>query len=60
MISITVRADGTIADAQVVEDSLRSRAARNCVLAQIRGWQLPQIPEGVVTFRTPFVFTPPN
>jgi TonB family protein len=60
VISITVLASGQVSEAFVVEDSLRSPAVTQCVLSQIRGWQLPAIPHGVITFKTPFVFTPPK
>jgi outer membrane biosynthesis protein TonB len=60
VVSITVLANGTVSEAIVVEDGLGSSAVRNCVLAQIRGWKLPEIPYGTVSFKTPFVFTPPE
>ena len=44
----------------IVEDSLGSPAVTDCVLAQMRGWKFPAIEQGVVTFKTPFVFTPPE
>lgn len=60
VVSLRVLAGGQVADVQVVEDTLRSSGVRNCVLAQIRGWQFPAIPQGDVSFKTPFVFTPPE
>ncbi len=60
VVNITVEANGTVSGVDVVDDTLGSGAVRNCVLAQIRGWKLPEIPEGVVSFKAPFVFTPPN
>jgi len=60
VISLTVLANGTVSEALVVDDGLRSKAITSCVLAQIRGWQFPAIPEGTITFKTPFVFTPPE
>lgn len=60
VVSLTVLADGSVSEVLVVDDSLKSGAVRNCVLAQIRGWQFPAIPQGVVSFKTPFIFTPPN
>ncbi len=58
VVSMTVLANGSISEAVIVEDSLKSKAVRDCVMAQIRGWQLPEIPQGVTSFKTPFVFTP--
>ena len=60
VVSMRVLADGQVADVLVVEDTLKSSGVRNCVLAQIRGWQFPAIPQGEVSFKTPFVFTPPE
>lgn len=60
VVSLTVLADGSVSDVVVVDDSLKSAAVRDCVIAQIRGWQFPAIPRGDVTFKTPFVFTPPE
>ena len=60
VVSLTVLADGSVSEVFVVDDSLSSGAVKNCVLAQIRGWQFPAIPQGSVSFKTPFIFTPPN
>jgi len=60
VISLTVLASGAVSDVFVVEDSMRSSAVTQCVLAQIRGWQFPTIPRGTTRFKTPFVFTPPD
>jgi outer membrane biosynthesis protein TonB len=60
VVSITVLASGKVSEALVVEDSLGSPGVTNCVLSQIRGWQLPAISHGVTRFKTPFVFTPPK
>jgi TonB family protein len=60
VISLTVLAGGRVSDVIVVEDSLGSRSVTDCVLGQIRRWQFPAIPEGTTTFKTPFVFTPPQ
>lgn len=60
VIVLTVLASGQVSEASIAEDSLGSAALRECVLVQVREWKFPAIPEGVVTFRTPFVFTPPN
>jgi outer membrane biosynthesis protein TonB len=60
VVSITVLASGEVSAAAVVEDNLKSPEITACVLAQIRGWRFPAIPQGVVTFKAPFVFTPPS
>jgi hypothetical protein len=43
-----------------VQDTLGSAALTSCALAQIEAWHFPSIPAGDVTFRAPFVFTPPE
>jgi len=60
VVSLTVVANGAVSEAAVVDDSLHSPAVRECILAQIRGWQFPAVPSGTTSFKTPFVFTPPN
>lgn len=60
VVSLTVRASGDVSDVIVVQDGLGSRAVVDCVLSQIRGWQFPEIPHGDTSFKTPFVFTPPE
>lgn len=60
VIVLTVLASGQVSEASIAEDSLGSSALRECVLLQVREWKFPSIPEGAVTFRTPFVFTPPQ
>lgn len=60
VVSMTVLASGEVSEASIVEDTLGSRSVTNCVLAQIRGWKFPEIPHGTTSFRTPFVFTPPE
>jgi TonB family protein len=60
VVSITVLASGQVSEAFVVADNLGSPAVTTCVLSQIRGWQFPQIPQGQTSFKTPFVFTPPD
>ncbi len=60
VVSLTVLPDGSVSDAIIVENSLKSKAVTDCVLSQIRGWQFPAIPQGTTSFKTPFVFTPPD
>jgi len=60
VVSITVLASGQVTEAIVVQNSLGSSAVTNCVLSQIRGWQFPAILHGDTSFKTPFVFTPPD
>ena len=60
IVSLTVEADGRVSSVILVEDSLASQSVSSCVLAQMQGWKFPAIAEGVVTFKTPFVFTPPE
>jgi len=59
-VSLTVEPDGLVSNVMLVEDSLRSPAVTGCMLAQMRGWRFPAIEAGTVTFKTPFVFTPPE
>jgi TonB family protein len=60
IVAITVAASGAVTETRVVQDTLGSDALTSCALAQMRSWKFPQIPEGVVTFQAPFVFTPPE
>jgi TonB family protein len=60
VVSMVVLANGTVSEANIVEDTLNSPAVRDCALSQIRAWQFPAIPSGVTSFKTPFVFTPPS
>lgn len=59
-MSLTVLANGSVSEAVVVQDDLRSGSIVDCVLAQINTWKFPPIEQGVVSFKTPFVFTPPE
>jgi TonB family protein len=58
VVSLVVAASGEVLEAAIVADSLGAPAMRECVLAQLRAWKFPAIPEGTVAFNTPFVFTP--
>ncbi|NNF06626.1 MAG: TonB family protein [Candidatus Eisenbacteria bacterium] len=60
VVAITVLASGRVSDVKVVSNSLGSGALSQCAVSQIKGWKFPAIPEGTVTFQTPFVFTPPK
>lgn len=60
IVAITVAAAGNVTEAVIVQDTLGSAALTSCALAQIQAWRFPAIPQGVVTFRAPFVFTPPK
>lgn len=60
VVSITVTAAGHVSGAQVVKNTVGSPELTACALAQIETWRFPAIPEGVVTFQAPFVFTPPE
>ncbi len=60
VVSLTVEPDGRVSNVILVEDTLRSAAVSDCVLAQMGGWKFPAIETGTVTFKTPFVFTPPE
>ncbi|MFN8178076.1 MAG: AgmX/PglI C-terminal domain-containing protein [bacterium] len=60
VVAITVAATGNVSDAVVVQDTLGSAALTSCAMAQIKAWRFPVIPQGSVTFRAPFVFTPPK
>ncbi|MCA9726234.1 MAG: AgmX/PglI C-terminal domain-containing protein [Candidatus Eisenbacteria bacterium] len=60
VLVLTVQASGEVSEVDLAEDTVGSSRLRECVLAQVREWRFPAIQEGVVTFRTPFVFTPPN
>ncbi len=60
VFGITVAASGRVTDVAIVTDSVRSAALTSCATAQIEAWKFPVIPEGVVTFHAPFVFTPPE
>lgn len=60
VVSLTVEPDGTVSNVVLVEDSLDSAAVSDCVTAQMQGWKFPGVESGTVTFKTPFVFTPPE
>lgn len=60
VVAMTVAASGTVTEASVVQNTVRSERLTTCALSQIRDWKFPAIPEGVTTFQAPFVFTPPN
>ena len=60
IVAITVAAAGNVTNAVVVTDTIGSHELTSCALAQIDAWRFPAIPAGSVTFRAPFVFTPPE
>lgn len=60
VVAITVAASGAVLEARPVQDTLGSSALTSCALAQIKSWKFSQVPDGVVTFQAPFVFTPPE
>lgn len=60
VLVLTVLASGVVSEVTIAEDSMRSTRLEQCVLAQVREWRFPAIEQGTVTFRTPFVFTPPE
>lgn len=60
VVAMTVSASGTVTEATVVRNSTGSDRLAQCALSQIRDWRFPAIAEGVTTFQTPFVFTPPQ
>jgi TonB family protein len=60
VIVLTVLPSGEVHDATIQQDTLGSGRLQECVLTQINAWKFPAIAEGTVTFRTPFVFTPPS
>ena len=60
VVAITVAAAGNVTEAVIVQDTLGSAALTQCAIAQIVAWRFPAISQGVVTFRAPFVFTPPE
>jgi TonB family protein len=59
VVAITVAATGKVIDATIVQNSVGERIAA-CALTQIVNWRFPPIAEGITSFQTPFVFTPPN
>ena len=58
VLRLTVEADGSVSEAAVLEDGLKSAAVLDCVLAQVKAWSFGAVPAGRVSFRAPFVFTP--
>ena len=60
VVALTVAASGAVTEAKSVQDTVGSPRLADGALAQIREWRVPAIPEGVTTFQTPFVFTPPS
>ena len=60
VVSITVAPSGRVTEAAIVRDTVGSAGLVSCALAQIEAWKFSTIPEGVVTFQAPFIFTPPE
>jgi TonB family protein len=60
VVNLTVAASGAVTEARVVQNTVGSSRLESCVIAQVRTWRFPSIREGVVTFNTPFLFTPPS
>ncbi len=60
VVSLVVDAAGNVTHAQVIQNTLGSKALASCALSQIRDWKFPAIPSGSTAFQVPFVFTPPN
>lgn len=60
VVAITIAAAGNVLNATIVEDTVGSDGMVSCAMAQINEWKFPKIDDGVVTFRAPFVFTPPK
>lgn len=58
VLRLTVEADGSVSETQVLEDGLGSSEVLDCVLAQVKAWDFGAVPAGRVSFRAPFVFTP--
>jgi TonB family protein len=60
VVSLTVAPSGQVTDVKVVDDTLRSAALRDCATSQMRAWKFPPVADGTISFRAPFVFTPPK
>ncbi len=60
VVALTVAASGEVTQASVVQNTIGSPELVECALSQIREWRFPSVPDGVSSFRAPFVFTPPN
>lgn len=60
VVTLVVAASGQVTEASVAQNTLGSERLAACALSQIREWKFPAISEGVTTFQTPFVFTPPE
>jgi hypothetical protein len=60
VLVLTVLPSGAVSEVTIGQDTLGSPRLQECILAQVREWRFAEIEEGVVTFRTPFVFTPPE
>ncbi len=60
VVALTVAASGAVTEASIVQNSTGSSRLAQCALSQIRDWRFPPIAQGVTTFQTPFVFTPPQ
>jgi len=58
VLRLTVEANGSVSEAAVLEDGLKSAEVLDCVLAQVKAWNFGAVPAGRVSFRAPFVFTP--
>ena len=60
VVAMTVAANGSVAQATVVQNTLGSERLAACALSQIRDWKFPAIAGGFTTFQAPFLFTPPE
>lgn len=60
VLVLTVLASGEVSEVTIAQNSVGSSRLEECVLAQVREWRFPAVGDGIVTFRTPFVFTPPE
>ena len=60
VIRLTVAADGSVSDANVVRSTLNDPEVDACVLGQAREWRFPPSTEAHFIFDVPFVFTPPT
>lgn len=60
VVSITVAASGKVTEATILSNTVGSERLAGCALTQILNWKFPPVPDGVTSFQTPFVFTPPN
>jgi outer membrane biosynthesis protein TonB len=57
---ITVAPSGVVTRVKILGNTIKDEALVDCTLGQVQAWKFPGASGGAISFRCPFVFTPPN